>query len=207
MKESNLYEQNTGAVLSFFQKEYKNIEAEYYRPLISAEVGGDFLLDSIVTYKTRDIIEFVTLGFSDVEEKEIENGEYSGYGFELSIKLNIKDMNEDNIDKECNNIFNIFNYLAGYVFESGKIFKKNQYIYTGQTEGIDAERKSALTGFVITAHKAGTVDTINGKVKILQLTGMTDNELKAVIDKKITVSELLDIIKTDITDYSRKSVI
>ena len=48
MKESNLYEQKTGAVLSFFQKEYKNIEAEYYRPLISAELGGDFLLDSIV---------------------------------------------------------------------------------------------------------------------------------------------------------------
>lgn len=207
MKENNLYEQNTGAVLSFFQKEYKHIEPEYYRPLISAELGGDFLLDSIVTYKTRDIIEFVTLGFSDVGEKEIENGEYSGYGFELSIKLNIKDMNEDNIDKECNNIFNIFNYLAGYVFESGKIFKKNQYIYTGQTEGIDAERKSALTGFVITAHKAGTVDTINGKVKILQLTGMTDNELKAVIDKKIEVYKLLDMIKTDITDYSRKSVI
>lgn len=207
MKENNLYEQNTGAVLSFFQKEYKHIEPEYYRPLISAELGGDFLLDSVVTYKTRDIIEFVTLGFSDIEEKEIENGEYSGYGFELSVKLNIKDMNEDNISKECNNICSIFNNLAGYVFESGKVFKENQYIYTGQTQGIDAECKSALTGFVITAHKAGTVDTINGKVKILQLTGMTDNELKAVIDKKITVSELLDMIKTDITDYSRKSVI
>ena len=207
MKESNLYEQNTGAVLSFFQKEYKNIEAEYYRPLISAELGGDFLLDSVVLYKTKETIEFVTLGFSDVAEKEIENGEYSGYGFELAVKLNIKDMNEDNISKECNNICSIFNYLAGYVFESGKVFKENQYIYTGQTQGIDAERKSALTGFVITAHKAGTVDTVNGKVKILQLTGMTDNELKAVIDKKIEVYKLLDMIKTDITDYSRKSVI
>lgn len=207
MKESNLYEQNTGAVLSFFQKEYKNIEAEYYRPLISAEFGGDFLLDSVVSYKTKDIIEFVTLGFSDVAEKEIENGEYSGYGFELAVKLNIKDMNGDNISKECNNICSIFNGLAGYIFESGKVFKENQYIYTGQTQGIDAECKSALTGFVITAHKAGTVDTVNGKVKILQLTGMTDNELKAVIDKKIEVYKLLDMIKTDITDYSRQSVI
>lgn len=207
MKEDNLYERNIVAVLNFFQLNYKDIKPEYYRPLISAKLGGDFLLDSIVTYKARDIIEFVTLGFSDVEEKEIENGEYSGYGFELAVKLNIKDMNEDNISKECNNICSIFNNLAGYVFESGKVFKENQYIYTGQTQGIDAECKSALTGFVITAHKAGTVDTINGKVKILQLIGMTDNELKAVIDKKITVSELLDMIKTDITDYSRQSVI
>ena len=60
---------------------------------------------------------------------------------------------------------------------------------------------------MITAHKAGTVDTVNGKVKILQPTGMTDNELKEVIDKKIEVYKLLDMIKTDITDYSRKSVI
>lgn len=207
MKESSLYEQNTEAVLSFFQKEYKNIEPEYYRPIISAKFGGDFLLDSVVLYKTKEIIEFVTLGFSDLEEKEIENGEYSGYGFELSIKLNIKDMNESKINKECNNIFNIFNYLAGYIFESGKVFQDNQYIYTGQSEGIDAERKSALTGFIITTHKAGVVKTINGKVKILQLTGMTDKELKAAIDKKIEVNKLIDMVKTDITDYNRKSVI
>lgn len=207
MKESSLYEQNTEAVLSFFQKEYKNIELEYYRPIISAKFGGDFLLDSVVLYKTKEIIEFVTLGFSDLEEKEIENGEYSGYGFELSVKLNIKDMNESKINKECNNIFNIFNYLAGYIFESGKVFQDNQYIYTGQSEGIDAERKSALTGFIITTHKAGVVKTINGKVKILQLTGMTDKELKAAIDKKIEVNKLIDMVKTDITDYNRKSVI
>ena len=108
MKESNLYEQNTGAVLNFFQHNYKDIKPEYYRPLISAKFGGNFLLDSVVSYKTKEIIEFVTLGFSDVAEKEIENGEYSGYGFELAVKLNIKDMNEDNIDKECNNICSIF---------------------------------------------------------------------------------------------------
>ncbi|MEI0479199.1 suppressor of fused domain protein, partial [Brachyspira pulli] len=51
------------------------------------------------------------------------------------------------------------------------------------------------------------INTPNGKVIFVELLGATDAELNAIYDKKITVKELAQKIGTDITDYSRESLL
>ena len=69
--------------------------------------------------------------------------EYSGYGFELTFKLKMteeqkkrKKRDFDIKDRELKNICSILQELARYVFETGEIFQPNEYIWTGQKEGI-----------------------------------------------------------------------
>lgn len=140
--------------------------------------------------------------------------EYSGYGFELTFKLKMteeqkkrKKRDFDIKERELKNICSILQELARYVFETGEIFQPNEYIWTGQKEGIDSNKKSKITGFVTTLDMAGEISTPNGKVQFVELVGATDNELKNIDSNKLKVEELLKKLKTDITDYNRKSII
>ena len=54
---------------------------------------------------------------------------------------------------------------------------------------------------------AGEISTPNGKVQFVELVGATDNELKNIDSNKLKIEELLKKLKTDITDYNRKSII
>ena len=78
---------------------------------------------------------------------------------------------------------------------------------TKQQEGIDAKQKSKITGFITIPDEAGEIYTPNGKVIFVCLVGAADSELNAIYDKKITVKELAEKIGTDITDYSRNSLL
>ena len=72
---------------------------------------------------------------------------------------------------------------------------------------MDAEQKSASTGFITREDELGTIATPNGSVQFVQLIGATDAELRMLVDKKMSVRELAEKIGTDLTDYGRKSVI
>ena len=50
---------------------------------------------------------------------------------------------------------------------------------------------SALAGFVTALDAAGEVDTPNGRVRLVKLVGATDRELRAVMEKRLWVEELL----------------
>ena len=51
------------------------------------------------------------------------------------------------------------------------------------------------------------INTQNGKVNFVEFIGVTDNELKAIQKKQITVKELYKKIGSDVTSYNRNSVI
>ncbi len=90
---------------------------------------------------------------------------------------------------------------------NGERFLPNEYIYTGQTTGIDAQRKSELTGFIIINDPSvETLETPNGKVTFLELIGMTDAELKT-LSTKTSVATIYNKLGSDITDYNRKSIV
>ena len=101
----------------------------------------------------------------------------------------------------------ILQALARISYKEGDIFAPEEYIYTGQTAGMDVEQKSAITGFITKEDELGEIMTPNGKLQFVQLIGATDAELKMLVDKKMTVAELAKKIGTDLTDYDRKSVI
>ncbi len=97
--------------------------------------------------------------------------------------------------------------LARYVFENGVPFLPYEYIYTGQEYGMDRQGKSKITGFGTMPDPAGTIQTPNGKIQFIQLVGLTDKELKAIYNKKVSVEEILKKLNTTLTDYDRQDII
>lgn len=197
-----------------FKKMYPKQNEVHFHAQVSSRLGGDDPLDGVSIFRGEGYYHFVTFGFSELYEKESEDMEYSGYGFELTFKLKMSEEQKsrkkrelDIKDRELKNICSILQELAKYVFETGEIFQPNEYIWTGQKTGIDADKKSKITGFITTLDVAKEIETPNGKVQFVELVGATDSELRAIDSGKLKVEELLKRLKTDVTDYRRKSII
>ena len=194
------------AITEAFEKLYPGQEDPlHYGTLIPWQLGGNDPLRGISVYDGGDYFHFVSYGLSELYEKENEDPEWSGYGFEFTLKL--KKMGLADEDAEIRTICGIFQALARLTFQNGEIFQPDEYIYTGQTEGMDNRQQSALTGFITALDEAGEIVTPNGKVQFVKLIGATDAELKALYEKKITVKEIAEKIGSDMTDYTRVSVL
>lgn len=197
------------AIVAEFERVYSGqTNPKHYGTLISWRLGGPNPLDGTSIYDGGDYWHFVTFGLSELYEKESDDKEYSGYGMEFTFKLKKgcydKENEEDEIRCICGNLDNI----AKITFEKGELFLPNEYVYTGQVEGIDRYQKSKLTGFItVSDPSVNTLDTPNGKVEFVEFIGVTDSELKAIIDKKIKVAELYEKLGSDVTDYGRDSVV
>ena len=145
---------------------------------------------------------------SELYTKESSDPEYSGYGIELTFKLKKSDNDEEEIKNGCG----LLQYVARYIFKTGKVVLPEEYIYTKQTVGIDAHQKSKLTGFLTARDNlAKPLDTPAWKSRICKpLIGATDAELRSVYESetsKLEVRKLLQELGNQITDYDRQSLV
>lgn len=202
MPETSGWDAITQAMLALYPGQTDPI---HYAPVLSYRMGGNDPLDGISIYDGGSYYHFVTYGFSELYEKESQHATYSGLGFELTLKLKKDGIRKR--DKEYKNICGILQTLARMSFEDGDIFSPEEYIYTGQTTGIDADGSSQITGFLTMEDALSTMDTPNGKVQFVQLVGATDAELKALVDGNTTVSALLEKLPDGLTDYTRDSIL
>lgn len=191
------------AINKLYQDKVKQIE--HFGVLQSWRLGGNDPLDGISILDGGDYYHFVTFGLSELYEKETKDPEYSGFGFELTIKLKKSGLSDEDAEFRC--MAGILQAVARISYTRGDIFQPDEYIYTGQDKGMDYEQKSKITGFITKEDDMGTIDTPHGKVQFVQLIGATDAELRMLVDKKMTVPELETKIGTDLTDYKRDSVI
>ncbi len=170
-------------------------------------LGGPDPLDGISVYDAGDFWHFVSYGLSELYTKESEDLEYSGYGIELTFKLKKSNNDEEEIKNGCG----LLQYVARYIFKTGKVVLPEEYIYTKQTVGIDAQQKSNLTGFLTAADDlAKPLDTPHGKVEFVTLIGATDAELRSIYESetsKLEVRKLLQGLGDQLTDYSRQSLV
>ena len=178
---------------------------KHYGTILPWMLGGNDPLDGISVYDGGDYWHFVSFGQTEIYEKESDVKEISGYGYELTFKLK-KDNYEDE-EAEIRNICGNLQMIARLTFTKNEIFQPFEFIYTGQTVGIDAKQKSNLTGFItIKDPTVETIDTPNGKVEFVELIGMTDAELKT-LSTVGSVMEIYEKLGSDITDYHRESII
>lgn len=199
--------QGWDAITNECERVYPNQKnPKYYGTLVSYRLGGNDPLDGISVYDGGDYWHFVTYGLSELYDKESDIEEVSGYGMEFTFKL--KKDNYENEENEIQCVCGILQSIARITFTKGELFNVYEYLYTGQTTGIDSKQKSNITGFItVPDDKFKEINTPNGKVCFVEFVGVTDNELKAIHNKEIRVKELYEKIGTDVTNYNRQSVI
>lgn len=196
------------AIIAEFERVYTGQDdPKHYGTLIPWRLGGPNPLDGTSVYDGGDYWHFVTFGLTELYDKESKDKEYSGYGMEFTFKLKKGCYAPENEEEEFRCICSNLDNIAKLTFNKGELFLPNEYVYTGQTEGIDRFQTSKLTGFItVTDPSVNTLDTPNGKVEFVEFIGVTDSELKAIMDKKIRVHELYEKVG-DVTDYTREAVI
>lgn len=181
-------------------------DPKHYASLIKWRLGGPDPLDGISIYDGGEYWHFVTYGLSELYDKESNDKEWSGYGMEFSFKL--KKDNYENEELEIKCICGLLQQIAKITFSKGEIFRAYEYLYTGQTQGIDAMQKSNITGLItIPDTKFQPINTPNGKVEFVEFIGATNEELVALRNKEINVKELYKKIGSDVTNYNRKSTL
>lgn len=190
------------AITQALERQYPDqTDPVHYAPVIYYRLGGDDPLDGISIYDGGSFYHFVTYGFSELYEKESTQPAYSGFGFELTLKVAKDGIHKR--EREQKNICGILQTIARMSFENGEIFQPGEYIYTGQTSGMDADGTSEITGFVTMEDALGTIQTPNGSVQFVQLVGATNAELQQLIEEKKTVADILKGVPDGITDYRR----
>ena len=73
---------------------------------------------------------------------------------------------------------------------------------------MDIEHKSNIVGFItIPDPELRVVHNFYESVDFIAFIGVTEQELQAVMKKELTVKELYEKLGSDVTSYTRKSVI
>lgn len=193
------------------EKEVKRVypnESLYtnYVPMIRWELGGPDPLDRVTIYDGGDYYKYVTYGLTELYDKESKDQTKSGFGMEFTFKLK-KDTYKDE-EGELKNVVGVLQTIARSTILHGEIFKPYEFVYTSQTEVMDTEQKSNISGFIIVPDKEiESLDTPYGRIDFLAFIGVTKEELLAIRKQEITVKELYEKLGTDVTSYTRKSVI
>lgn len=195
------------AIEEQMKKLYGAQEPKHYGTVLPYMLGGKDPLDGLSAYKAEKPLphwHIVTFGFSELYEKESENTEYSGYGFELTFRV----ARTEDEEEPPMWALNLLQNMGRYVFGSGNVFASGDYLDANGPICLGADTQLTALAFVEDPELPG-VGTPNGKVEFLQMVGITEDELEAM--KTWSTSGVLEASLADlpgyITDLSRDSLL
>ncbi|MFD1954839.1 suppressor of fused domain protein [Paenibacillus thailandensis] len=166
------------AIETAVTKLYGDQEPKHYGTLIPYRLGGPDPLDGISAYKAEEPFphwHFVTFGFSELYDKESDDAENSGYGFELTFRLGREQTEEEPPAWALNLLQN----MGRYVFGSGNVFQSGDYLDANGPICLGSDTKLTALAFVLDP-ELPAADTPNGRVQFLQMVGITGCELEAM---------------------------
>jgi hypothetical protein len=169
---------------------YGDAEPIHYAPVLPASAGGNDPLEGISVYaseKGRPHWHFVTYGFSELHEKESEDTEHSGFGFELTFRL----AREPGEDRPPAWACNVLQNLARYVFRTGNPFGVGHHVPLNGPIALGHETEIHSVAFALDP-ELGEVETPYGHVTFLQMVGITRDEAKAI--KRWSSTGMLELL-------------
>jgi suppressor of fused len=186
---------------------YGGREPKHYGTILPAMLGGEDPLQGISVYKNLEPLphfHYVTYGFSELYEKESENKELSGYGFELTFRLACGADDEDPPVWALNFLQNI----ARYVFSTGNRLETHHHIdLNGPIALNEATEIRAIA--LAKDPQLGEIDSENGRVTFLQVVGLCPDEYELI--KDWDCGRMLEQVARQwplmITDLGRKSIL
>lgn len=190
---------------------YGSTEPRHYGPLCGLHyaAGGSDPIDGTSIYDSnkqsfhRHIISY---GMSELYyNEEKADGEFSKWGFEFTLRL--APFKYDENDPLW--AVQVMNNLARYVFSGGRWFEENQFIPAKGPIRLNTETE--ITGLItVLDPELGKIQTPHGELSFIQLVGITNNELHALMDNPsaASVEKLINTLKANnpllITDLERK---
>ena len=184
---------------------YPNQKERHYGTVVPYSLGGKDPLDGISVYKSEKGVphwHYISYGFTELYEKESEDKEVSGWGFELTFRLKCGAEEEPPVWP-----MNLLQNLARYVFNSGNVFGNGHHMSCNGPIALAEETKLTALGFRIDP-ELGEMDTENGHMEFLQAVGITEDEMQAMMcwngDHFMALME--QTLPYCVTDLSRNSI-
>ena len=183
---------------------YGDVEPKHWGTVIPYFLGGNDPLTGLSAYQDLEdgkSWHFVTYGFSELYEKEFEDPEVSGFGFELTFRLAT-----DDVEANAPWVFSFLQNLARYVFKTGRTFGQGHTIPLNGPICQGSVTKIVAVAFAQDS-QLGEIVTPNGSVEFLQIVGLTEEELIAI--QSWNARSFFDLMATRnpklVTDINRES--
>ena len=158
---------------------YGDTKPRHWGTVMRWSLGGRDPLDGISAYERADPVphwHYVSYGMSDLYVKESEDPVESGWGFEFTFRLARGGGGTDPPVWPANLLQN----LARYVFTSRNWFEAGHHMNINGP--IAAERPDTAIRSIafVEDPELGTIETVHGRVRFLQVVGLTMDEYEAV---------------------------
>lgn len=206
MKEDEEYSPGWQAIDDAFAELYPEQEPKHYGTLLTSRAifGGDCYLDGISIYDSpKGYKHLVSYGMTVLYgDEEAFGGEWNGWGYEMTMKLKETDY------ESCMWAIDMMLNLARYTYKTERFFEPNQYV-KGDGTSLHTGTESLITSLLL-IHDTEVKPqmSVYGKTEFIQLVGITESELKAIIENHENIPKLINLMKADgntdlITDMGR----
>ena len=166
------------AIDDALQPLYGTTSPLHYAPPVPASLGGPDPLDGISVYRSGafgDHWHYVTYGFSELYDKETDDPEVNGYGFELTFRLRA-----DAEETPPSWPLNLLQNLGRYVFSSGNVFEAAHYMDLHGPIMAGSDTAVRAIAFAHDPQLPREVATPHGSLQFLQVVGITLDELSTI---------------------------
>lgn len=170
------------------------------KPVHRAMTGTVFgsPLEGLSAYRGPSWWYIVTYGLTELFTKESKNTEWSGWGYEFTMRVPLADEPPDWP-------FGVLASLAKLTRNDGTVFESGHRLQTGHPL---AGLPTRMTGVAFTLDpELGAIETVHGRVEFLLVVGITTEELDRM--KATSTSVVLDELAAStllVTDPSRAPV-
>lgn len=157
---------------------YGDIEPFHWASDHPWSLGGSDPLDGISAYSRADPVphwHYISYGMTELHEKEWDDPAESGWGFEFTFRPARGPEDTEPPAWPANLMQN----LAHYVFQSGKWFEPGRTVKTNGPIAADHPDCTCHAVCFTTDPELGAVDSPNGRVRFLQIVGLTMPEYRA----------------------------
>lgn len=145
-------------------------------------LGGKDPLDGVSVYwsgQGRPHWHYVSYGLSELFDKESDDAEVSGFGFELTFRLAAAEGSTE-ADSPPTWPMSLLQNLARYVFQTGNVLEAGHHLDANGP--IAADHATALCHLAFVEDpQLPARDTPNGRLQFLQAVGLTDDEHAAIL--------------------------
>ena len=206
LQEDEEYSPGWQAIDDAFEKLYPGQQPDHFGTLMTSRAifGGEEYLDGISIYTSpKGYKHLVTYGMTVLYgDEESFGGEWNGWGYEMTMKLR-----EDDTEN-CKWAMDMMLNLARYTYTTKRFFEPFQYV-KGNGGSLQVGEDSMITALLLVSDtEAETQMSVYGKTEFIQLVGITESEIQAVMEDHSNVEKLIKLMKADgnedlVTDMRR----